>query len=192
MHSDIEDFCRKCPICACNKPKNAPLEKLIPSVQATRPREAIAYDVATLPYASTNHRHFLLLVDTFSKFIELVPLFDQEACSIIQGLSDGWIFRYGPPVSVLSDQGPSVDGVEVRDFLAKHNIVKKHSSAYHPEGDGQAERGIQAVKQIIRCLIAEHDLEDTDWSTLLPRVSYTLNAVPSSSTGFTPIGLCMV
>ena len=86
---------------------------------------------------------------------------------------------------MLSDQGPSVDGIEVRDFLAKHGIIKKHSSAYHPEGDGQAERGIRAVKQIIRCLIAEHDLEDTDWPTLLSRVSYTLNAVPNTSTGFT-------
>ena len=186
MNKDIDFFCRKCSICARNKPKNAPPETLVPSIQASRPREAIAYDIATLPYANTNHRHFLLIVDTFSKFIELVPLFDQESHSIIQGLSDGWIYRHGPPVSVLSDQGPSVDGIEVREFLARLNITKKRSSAYHPEGDGQAERGIRSVKQIIRCLIAEHELQETDWSALLPRVSYILNALPSASTGFSP------
>ena len=186
MNCDIEDFCRRCSICASNKPKNAPPEKLVPSVQATSPREVIVFDVATLPYASTNHRHFLLLVDTFSKFMELVPLFDQESRSIVQALGDGWIFRHGPPVSLLSDQGPNVDGIEVREFLARFNIEKKHSTAYHPEGDGQAERGIRAVKQLIRCLIAEYELEDTDWPSLLPRVSYILNTTPSASTGFTP------
>ena len=87
---------------------------------------------------------------------------------------------------MLSDQGPSVDGAEVRHLLAKDDIIKKHSSAYHPEGNVQAERGIRAVKKIISCLIAEHDLDDTDWPTLLSRVSYTLNAVPNTCTGFTP------
>ena len=65
----IDFFCKKCSICARNKPKNAPPETLVPSIQASRPREAIAYDIATLPYANTNHRHFLLIVDTFSKFM---------------------------------------------------------------------------------------------------------------------------
>ena len=169
-----------------HKPKNVQFETLVPSVQATKPRQAIAYDVATSPYPSTNHRHFLLLVYTFSKFIELFPLFFQEARSIIRGLSDGWIYRHGPPVSMLSDQGPNVDGVEVREFLAQFNITKKHSTAYHPEGDGQAERGIRSVKQIIRCHIAEHALQESDWPALLPRMSYILNSITSSSTGFTP------
>ena len=171
MNHDLEEFWGKCLIYAQNKTKLAPPEKLIPSAQATRPRDAIAFDVATLPYANTNHQHFFLLIDTFSKFVELVPLFNQESRSIIQGLSDGWIFRHGPPTSMLSDQGPNVDGFEVREFLATFNIEKKHSTAYHPEGDGQAERGIRAVKQLIRCLIAEHELEDTNWPSLLPRVS---------------------
>ena len=105
-----------------------PPETLVPLIQATKPRQADAYDVATLPYASTSHRHFLLLVDTFSKFIELVPIFDQEAHSIIQGLSDGWIYRHGPPVSMLSGQGPSVDGGEVRRFLTQFNPMIQSSS----------------------------------------------------------------
>ena len=65
-------------------------------------------------------------------------------------------------------------------------LNKKHSSAYHPEGDGKSERGIWAVKQILRCLIAEHNLETTDWPALLSRISYTIISVTSVSTGFLP------
>ena len=67
---------------------------------------------------------------------------------------------------MLSDQGQNVDGADVREFLAQFNITKKHSTAYHPEGDGQAERRIRSVKQIIRCLIAEHELQESDWPAL--------------------------
>ena len=41
-------------------------------------------------------------------------------------------------------------------------------------------------KQVIGCLIAEHELEEYDWATLLARVSYIRNIIPSVNTGHTP------
>ena len=47
MDRDVEEFCRGCLICQRNKPKHQPKEKLTPIHIAKRPREVIAYDVAT-------------------------------------------------------------------------------------------------------------------------------------------------
>ena len=111
---------------------------------------------------------------------------DQESSTIIRGIVDGWIHRHGPPDYMISDQGPNVDGIEVRRTLEKYGIVKKRSSPYHPEGDGQSERGIQAVKLIMRCLLQEKEIEIDSWPTLIPQVCYILNSIASTSTGFTP------
>ena len=99
---------------------------------------------------------------------------------------DGWIYKHGPPSCVLSDQEPSVDSTEVRKALAVYGISKKNSSPYHPEGDGQSERGIQVVKQVLRCVLEERKIAKNSWPSLLPEVSYILNATSNTSTCFTP------
>ena len=76
----------------------------------------------------THHRYFLLLVDIFSKYVELYPMPDQESSTIIRGIVDDWIHRHGPPDYMISDQGPNVDGIEVRRTLEKYGIVKNRSS----------------------------------------------------------------
>ena len=111
---DVEEFCRGCFICQRNKPKHQPKEKLTPIHIAKRPREVIAYNVATLPWATSDHRYFLLLVDLFSKYIELILMGDQESETISDAIQNGRIYRHVPPI--LSDQGPNVDGSQVREY----------------------------------------------------------------------------
>ena len=169
-----------------NKSKKQPKEKLVPLSVAKKPREVVAFYVATLPWATTQHRYFLLLIDAFSKYVELCPMTNQESSTIATAILDGWVHRHGPPDCMLSDQGPNVDGVEVKNVLARYGIKKKRSSPYHPEGDGQSERGIQAVKQIMRCMLQEKEVEKDSWPTLLPQVGDIMNSMPNISTGFTP------
>ena len=49
---------------------------------------------------------------------------DQESRTIIDAIGDGWIHRHGPPVIMLSDQGPNVDGSEIREYLAKFGFKR--------------------------------------------------------------------
>ena len=88
------------------------------------------------------------------------------------------------PKIVLSDQGPNVDGNEIRDALRKWGIEKRRP--YHSQGDGQSERGIQTTKQKLRCMLAEKKLQTESWSKILQEVAYSLNTLPSASTGLTP------
>ena len=111
---------------------------------------------------------------------------EQTAESVCKGLLQGWIYRHGPPRIMLSDQGPNVDGKLVREMLAKFGIEKRRSSPYHPEGDGQAERGIQTVKQAMRCLLQERNIGKDDWPLILQEVSYNINGLPKNSTGYPP------
>ena len=97
----------------------------------------------------------------------------------------GSVYRHGPPRIFTSDQALNVDGEKVRALLEKLGVEKRHSSPYHPQGDGQAERGVRNVTQIMRCLLSERNIGKNDWHILLPEVNYLINTVPSSSTKFT-------
>ena len=94
----------------------------------------------------------MIATDLFSKYIELIPLRNQLSSSICRGLLDGWIFKHGPPRIMLSDQGPNVDGAEVRELLHDYGIEKRQlrppSRSRWPsrEGDtdGQASNAMYA------------------------------------------------
>ena len=111
---------------------------------------------------------------------------NQTAQSIVEALESGWLLRHGYPVTILSDQGPNVDGHLVRQLCQQLGIRKCQSTPYHPQGDGEAERTIQYFKQSLRCQLAEKGLCRTDWSKLLQETNFIYNAQINASTGVTP------
>ena len=110
-------FCRKCHICQQEKGNTKTKEPLVPKCAAHKPRHIVTYDVATLPWGDDHNRYFLLMTDLFSKWVEIASMRDQTLSSVLAAIKTFWIFRHGPPEYVLSDQGPNVDGLEIREPL---------------------------------------------------------------------------
>ena len=54
------------------------------------------------------------------------------------------------------------NAVACEGLLQEIGAEKRRSSPYHCEGDGLAERSIQSVKTLIRCLVAERNLRKSD------------------------------
>ena len=146
----------------------------------------VAYDVATLPWSKDGFRYVLIMVDLFSKYVEAMPMKDQTAQSITEALDSGWFLRHGYPLALLSDQGQNVDGCLVRQLCRRLGIEKLHSTPYHPQGDGEAERSIQSFKQAMRCLLAEKDVGRTEWPKLLREVCFLHNAQSNASSVLAP------
>ena len=87
----------------------------------------VAFDIATLPWSRDGFRYVLIMVDLFSKYIEAVPMKDQTAQSVT-GASIG----VGVPISST--------------FRSRPKRRRLSCETYHPQGDGEAERGIQSFK----------------------------------------------
>ena len=111
MSVDIAQFCKACHICSKSKCSHTPKQTLQPyELGELHPRSAVAMDVATLPWSDEHYRYFLLVVDMFTRHIELVTLHDQTSESIENAFTSGWIHRHGVPKILVSDQGRNVDG----------------------------------------------------------------------------------
>lgn len=183
----IDAVVSSCEICQRNKRSydlKVPME--IFSSDYSKCRMAVAFDVATLPWSDDKYRYFLVIVDLFARYVELVPMKDQKGPTVATAFYEGWILKHGVPVALLSDQGPSMDRDVIRDLCAKYNIKKLHSSPHHPEGDGLAENTVQAAKLKLRCLLEERKIPSYKWPSLLLEVTFALNSKVNTSTKVSP------
>ena len=73
--------------------------------------EYLSVDLAVnLPETSEGHKHALVVVDGFSKWVEVVALKDRASLTVARGFLSGVISRYGVPVVVRSDKGNEFRG----------------------------------------------------------------------------------
>ena len=88
---------------------------------------------------------YLLLVDYFSHFIEVVKLTSTTSTTIISVLKI--IFsRYG---RLISDNGLQFVSREMKAFSVSYGFVHVTSSQHYPRGNGQAERAVQTAKRLL-------------------------------------------
>src|SRR6266705_3961025 len=65
-------------------------------------------------------------------------------------------------------------------------VQLKFTMAFHPQADGQAERMIQTVVQILWATVR---LNQKDWAVKLSMVEFAINASTNTSTGYAPFEL---
>ena len=76
-----------------------------------------------------------------------------------------WVFVYGPPKELLSDNGPQF---RARLFQAICKIVKTkniYTLPYHPQTNGQTERMNRTLAAMLRHYVAE---EQRSWDFYAP------------------------
>jgi len=84
------------------------------------------------------HVYALVVQDCFTKWPKAIPLKDTTTKSVADALLLV-ILVWGPPVELLSDQGPEFM-VELNcEFLRQQRIKRQYTTAYHPQTKGQVE-----------------------------------------------------
>ena len=191
MGRDVRVHCQGCIVCQRAKRKVTAQEPMYPmSIGKGTPGEAVAMDIGTLPWSDDpdqGYRYVLLMVDLFTRNVELQPLKDQETETLLTAFQQGWVYRgHGMPAIVLTDQGSNIDGNTFREFCERAGVAKRHTTPYHPQGDGMAEKNIGLVKQVIRCLLMDRKLLKGSWPRLLGEVSFHINAMENATSRLSP------
>ena len=183
MASDVNKYCRECLKCQQMKqslPSKAPLT----SIPVGRPWEMIAVDVLQVPMSYQHNKYLLVVQDYFTKWAEAIPMPDQTATRITRELIK--IFAVlGMPNILHSDQGQNFESTILRQTLNAFGIVKSHTTAYHPQGDGMVERFNRSLLQLLRSYVEQ----EADWERYLPLVLFAYRTATHSSTGISPFML---
>ena len=92
---------------------------------------------------------YLLVVDYFSKYIEISKLEGESSQKVIQRLKS--IFaRHGIPQQVMSDNGPQYSSIEFHKFAKDYQFVHPRSSPKFPQSNGEAERAVRTIKSLLK------------------------------------------
>ena len=109
-------------------------------------------------------RYILSIIDCFSKYLILVPLWDHTAPSVSKALYERVIGYFGCPRRILSDRGTEFKRKiwdELMNLLGVHVLT----STYYPQGNGIVERNHRTIHNMLRAHLVNR--EDENWVDLL-------------------------
>lgn len=92
---------------------------------------------------------YLLVVDYYSKFLEVQQLENGTTAKQIIGALRKIFGRHGVPEVVVSDNGPQYMCREMKQFAEQYGFKQVHSNPYNPRENGEAERFVQTAKSLL-------------------------------------------
>jgi ribonuclease HI len=188
--NQAEDIVRKCEGCQRFAKKIHLPASALKTIPITWPFAVWCLDmVGEFKPARGNMTHMLVMVDKFTKWIEVKPIRKCDGHTAVSFLKD-IILRYGYPHSIISDNGTNFAVGEFARFCAEKRIRLDIASVAHPEANGQVERANALVLAGIKARLIEPLLRTPGcWIEEIPAVLWGLRTTPNRSTGYTPFFL---
>lgn len=184
MSQDSKLYVENCKVCNKNKKPNIKPRAALGEYHAGYPLHRVHFDIlGPLPVTKQGNKYILMIIDQFTKWLEIVPIPNQNSITIAKAMVDNFISKYGCPSELHSDQGKNVDGVLIRKLCDLLQIAKTRTTAYHPQSNGQVERYNRLVLQAIRCYINN---KQSEWDIHLQQIAGAIRATENRQTKFTP------
>lgn len=150
MERDARDHVKHCARCVVGKTPEpdgrAPLE----SIETTAPLELVCIDFWTAEDSKNRPIDVLVVTDHFTKLAHAFYCPDQTAKQVARKLWDNFFCYYGFPERIHSDQGANFESELIAALLQVSGV--SHTTAYHPMGNGSAERFNRTLGNMIRTL----------------------------------------
>jgi len=185
MVVDVYAFVANCTQCARNRVGERPKTNYLKTFPPTEPLTDLCMDLrGPLPRTAAENEHLLVIVDRFSKMTRALPLERIDAETIAAALFDYWVAAYGPPATVLSDNGPQFRSTFLQGVCSLLGISNLYSTTYHPQTSGQTERYIRTIVGQLGTYV--EDPQDR-WDELVSMLTLAYNSRPQQSTGVAPL-----
>lgn len=183
MEESVRAFVNSCSQCQRSKIRPVKSQGLLnPLPQAEAPGQSMSLDFITdLPKSKNGFTAVMLVCDRFSKLVRLIPtnMSDLTAKATARLFLNNIVSQHGVPESLVSDRGPRFTSAFWKSLAEMLKIKLLMSSAPHPQTDGQSERQIRTVEQVLRPYCSAHM---KDWDDHLPLVEFAMNSAPSATT----------
>ena len=175
MADDIDKKVAECATCLRYR-SSQQKEPLMPHQVPDRPWQKLGADFLTC-----RGQDYLLVVDYYSKYPELIEVQDKTAANLIMILKE-MFGRHGYPDTLMSDNVP-FNCREFKQYADDYGFQLITSSPTYPQSNGQSERHVQIVKRMLK----KAGDEGTDVHLALLEYRNT----PLTGTSFSPAQMLM-
>ncbi|KAH9110622.1 hypothetical protein LEN26_013685 [Aphanomyces euteiches] len=149
---------------------------------ATRRNEGLHFDFLFMGETWKGSKYVLVLKDDLTHFVKLVACDSPTSQVTVDAIME-WSALFFVPQVWISDGGTHFKNTVMKELAsrlkAQHNIVL----AYCPWRNGSVERVNRDILSVMRAMLAESRLNETEWDYLLPVVKANLNQTPTESLG---------
>lgn len=175
MKAEIATYVSKCLTCARVK---AEYQK--PSGMLTQPEipewkwEGISMDFVTkLPKTPNGSDTIWVIVDRLTKSAHFLPIREKDKMGKLTQIYLKEIVRlHGVPKSIISDRDSRFTSRFWQSLQEALGTRLDMSTAYHPQTDGQSERTIQTLEDLLRACVIDFGKA---WDSHLPLVEFSYN-----------------
>ncbi|KAJ9566564.1 hypothetical protein OSB04_002530 [Centaurea solstitialis] len=186
MKRDVARYVEKCLTCLRVKAEHQkPHGKLQPLEIPEWKWEHVTMDLVTgLPRTVRRHDAIWVVVDRLTKSAHFIAI--KEASSS-EELADIYVreivARHGVPVTVISDRDVRFTSRFWSRFHDDLGTRLQFSTAFHPQTDGQSERTIRTLEDMLRACVLDFG---GSWDSHLPLVEFSYNNSFHASIGMPP------
>ncbi|GJT37295.1 putative reverse transcriptase domain-containing protein [Tanacetum coccineum] len=175
MKADIATYIDKCLTCAKVKAEHMKPSGLLqqPEIPEWKWEKVTMDFVSGLPRTPSGYDSIWVIVDRLTKSAHFLPMKKTDGIEkLAQLYLKEIVCRHGVPVSVISDRDSLFTSrfwVSLQKALGTQLDL---STAYHPETDGQSERTIQTLEDMLRACVIDFG---SSWDRHLPLVEFSYN-----------------
>jgi len=125
-----------------------------------------------------------VIVDQLTKSAHFVPIkIGMSVAKLAEIYIEQIVRLHGIPSSIVSDRDPRFTSKFWESLQAALGTKLRLSSAYLPQTDGQIEKTIQSLEDLLRACVLE---QGVSWVECLPLIEFTYNNSFHSSIGMAP------
>nr|GEU41547.1 reverse transcriptase domain-containing protein [Tanacetum cinerariifolium] len=129
--------------------------------------------ITKLPKSSQGFNTIWVIVDRLTKSALFLPIRENDLMDKLARLYlDMIVMRHGTPVSIICDRNGKFTSNFWKTFQKALGTNLDMSTAYHPETDGQSERTIQTLEDMLRAYVIDFG---KGWVKHLPLVKFLYN-----------------
>ncbi|KAI5720612.1 hypothetical protein M8J77_009432 [Diaphorina citri] len=141
LSDQIQQLVTNCPECIELRQNNR--EPLLPSPVPNNAWERVGIDIAEI-----NKKQYLVMVDYYSSYIEVLRLNSMRSSEIIDKCKVVFA-RFGIPLEVRSDNGPCFASNEFLTFAKNYGFKLITSSPRYSQSNGRVENAVKCVKKLM-------------------------------------------
>ena len=181
---DVERWCRLCDACTARKGPRTRGRGHLQKYNVGAPFERMAVDIlGPLPVTERGIRYLLVAQDYFTKWPEVIPIPNQEACTVADALVEHVFSRFGIPLELHSDQGRNFEAALFQEMTKIMGMKKTRTTPLHPQSDGMVERLNRTLEQYLSIFVADNQ---KDWDTKVALFLLAYRSAVHEATKVTP------
>lgn len=186
MREMVEKFVRECDCCQKNTTMKVKNHSELFTTVGMNLMENLSIDsIGPLEADRFGNTHMIVVIDKFSRWLELYPAPGADAISAARALVS-FYGRFGTPKNITSDNGKEYCNALVKEFHKQVGVNHDITVAYSHEENGVVERANREVRRYLNDICYDRRLSKSSWSDNIPLIMRIHNSLPKELTKCSP------